>query len=92
MRMWTERQIEFGGVFEIKLSTIALARLLNSGLPELSSIQVCLGPCHSCATSAVECEPSSQEHASNTLTPPWISQFVTPMNGLQVSVIVNTSF
>ena len=45
MRMWTERQIEFGGVFEIKLSTTALALLLNSRQAELFGIQVCSAAC-----------------------------------------------
>jgi len=42
MRCWTEHQIEFSGVFEIKLSTTALALLLASGRPELASIMVSL--------------------------------------------------
>lgn len=40
MRCWTEHQIEFSGVFEIKLSTTALALLLASGRLELTSIMV----------------------------------------------------
>lgn len=67
MRLWTERQIEFGGVFEIKLSTTALALLLNSGQPELPSILVRTSSCRRWATGtvAVECQLSSQEQASH---------------------------
>jgi hypothetical protein len=40
MRIWTERQIELRGYYEINLTSTALALLLSSGHPALTSIKV----------------------------------------------------
>lgn len=39
MRIWTERQIELRGVYEINLTSTALAALLASGHPALAEAQ-----------------------------------------------------
>ena len=41
VRVWAERQIELRGVYEINLTSTALAALLASGHPALADVQVC---------------------------------------------------
>lgn len=44
MGVWTERQPELRGFYQINLTATALALLLASGHPALSEIQASMGP------------------------------------------------
>jgi hypothetical protein len=58
MRIWTERQIELRGFYEINLTSTALALLLASGHPALASVKVHIARAH--ATIAGNCSIQTQ--------------------------------